>query len=277
MKDYSNQKKAIERIQECIFPIMCEIDRFCKEKGIRYFLCAGTCLGAARHQGFIPWDYDADIMFPRPDYERFLREYKNDPNRKYEIAALQIDPKWKRQFGRVWDGNTVLKHKNLQDIEVGACVDLFPIDGFPESGLARVFFLKRMRLLEFLAFNSEKVNYHAQEHLILLKKLLRVFLKPLGWRFFSLMMDKLALKYPYNTSKYAGVGIDPGYGKREIMDRSIFENSTLLPFNGVEMSVPADYKSYLTNLYGDYMKIPENAVEHCYMQIDDWELVFNKE
>lgn len=277
MKDFSEEKKTIARIQDCIFPILCEIDQFCRERNIRYFLCAGTCLGAVRHQGFIPWDYDADVMFPREDYERFIHEYSSDPNRKYDIGALEITGHWKRQFGRVWDKNTVLKHRNLQDVDVGACVDLFPIDGFPESGLAKTIYLKHMRLLEFLAFNSEKTNYHPQERFVAFKKLLRILLKPVGWRYFSSRMNRLAKKYPFNVSKQAGVGIDPGYGKREIMDRSIFERSTRLPFNGVELSVPEAYNSYLTNLYGDYMKVPEDAVEHCYMQIDDWELIFNKE
>lgn len=274
MDAYKKQQKAISRIQNVIFPILCEIDAFCRERDIHYFLCAGSCLGAIRHKGFIPWDYDADIMFPRDDYERFIYEYSSYTGRKYEIGALEINPNWKRQFGRVWDKKTVLKHKNLNDIEVGACVDLFPIDGFTDNNFLAIIYLKYMRLLEFLAFNVEKKNFHEKERYKLLKKALHFTLGPLGWRFFSNRMNRLAQKYPFSCSKYAGVWIDPHYGKREIMDRTIFERSTYMSFNGASFPVPASYDTYLTNLYGDYMSVPKGSVEHCYMQIDDWDIEF---
>ena len=277
MSDYTEQIKTIERIQKCIFPVLCEISDFCRDRKIRYFLCAGTCLGAVRHQGFIPWDYDADIMFPREDYERFVREYHAFPDRKYEIGELSIDPEWRRPFGRVWDKDTVLRHRNLQDSEVGACVDIFPIDGFPSGEFSRKIFIKRMRMLEALGFAAGKTQYHKGERFKLAKKLLHVMSKPFGWRFFSLRMHRLAKKYPIAKSKYCGVATAPDYGVREVMKRKVFADGIAIPFNGVAMFVPKEYDTYLTNLYGDYMSVPKGAKESSYRQIDDWELIFKKD
>lgn len=45
----------------------------CKEHNLKYFLLYGTLLGAVRHQGFIPWDDDIDIVLERKDYNVLCR------------------------------------------------------------------------------------------------------------------------------------------------------------------------------------------------------------
>ncbi len=52
--------------------ILDDIDRFFRERDLRYSLGYGTLLGAIRHKGFIPWDDDIDLIMPRPDYDLSL-------------------------------------------------------------------------------------------------------------------------------------------------------------------------------------------------------------
>lgn len=62
----------IRKLQQAILIIMDEIHRICQEHNITYSICGGTLLGAVRHEGFIPWDDDLDIMMIRSEYERFI-------------------------------------------------------------------------------------------------------------------------------------------------------------------------------------------------------------
>lgn len=68
-----------------------DIARVCDAHSIVYMLGGGSCLGAIRHKGYIPWDYDLDIMMPRESYERFLSLLANNAlGDKYEFDAPNI-------------------------------------------------------------------------------------------------------------------------------------------------------------------------------------------
>src|SRR5690242_19298460 len=62
---------TLRRVQLIELEILREFGRRCETESLRWLVIGGTALGAARHEGFIPWDDDIDVAMPRADYERF--------------------------------------------------------------------------------------------------------------------------------------------------------------------------------------------------------------
>ena len=63
----------IADLQEKMLGLLCELIRVCEENQLTYWACGGTCIGALRHDGFIPWDDDLDVYMPRDDYEKLWK------------------------------------------------------------------------------------------------------------------------------------------------------------------------------------------------------------
>lgn len=58
--------------QLALLEILKRFTTFLDEKGIEYWLYAGTLIGAIRHKGFVPWDDDIDIAMTRENYKKTL-------------------------------------------------------------------------------------------------------------------------------------------------------------------------------------------------------------
>lgn len=63
-----NNDQELKQIQ---IEMLREFIKICKDNDLRYFLLGGSCLGAVRHKGYIPWDDDIDVGMPRSDYKNF--------------------------------------------------------------------------------------------------------------------------------------------------------------------------------------------------------------
>ena len=67
-------KEQLGELQSVELDIFKSFVEVCEQLGVRYYLLAGTLLGAVRHKGFIPWDDDIDVGILREDYENFLEK-----------------------------------------------------------------------------------------------------------------------------------------------------------------------------------------------------------
>ena len=65
-------EKDLRAYQSAVVPILTDIHEAAEKAGTHYHLEAGSLLGAIRHNGFIPWDNDADVLMLFDELEKFF-------------------------------------------------------------------------------------------------------------------------------------------------------------------------------------------------------------
>ena len=249
---------TLDEVKTVELQMLREIDAFCRKHDIRYSLAYGTLLGAIRHHGFIPWDDDIDIMLPRDDYERFLREYPRSPGHRYRIDCAYYTSRSTRCFAKVTDPRTLL-HEKSGNPPTGIFMDVFPIDGMVGSDRWQDLCY---RLAHFFGtMLGYKYSWHkVSRRFLLLKYPLRLLAWILPGRFFHWAATGIPRGwFAFRCSKFAGCWWVRYGWRRERLPRKIFEEFTDLDFEGLTVRGISAWHDYLANLYGDYMKLPPES------------------
>ena len=232
-------------------------DSVCREHNLTYFLSGGTLLGAVRHQGFIPWDDDVDVMMPRPDYNRLL-EIASQASTERFVFLSRTEGSYETPYLRVMDTHTVVMQNGYLDQSVPHLfLDIFPIEGLPDNEKACRAFYKKMRAYDIMYQSVRKVKFRENERLQWLKTCVHYFARITGgtsaW---CRRFDRAAQKIPFGTTKHSGVCLIAHYGFRECMPAEVFNDTVNVTFEGMEFPAPVGYDRYLSGLYRNYMQLP---------------------
>lgn len=277
MKNRMNSisKNKLRDLQMMQLEMLKVLDQICRKHDIHYSLFAGTALGAVRHQGFIPWDDDLDVVMLREDYEKFLLVAPDEVGEDYFIQK-EFSEHWPMQFSKMRKNQTAFIERYIpKDLEIhmGVYIDIFPCDNLYER--------KAGQLLQFIA--SKVLIAHALDcrgYLTdsKLKKMFLVVSRVLPW--------KLCRRLCILKSRADSSQVHVFLGAASKMSHSVFprawiENTVQMKFEDGYFPVSANYDDLLTTLYGDYMTpTPEDErvykvhgeivdLEHSYTEYRD--------
>lgn len=249
----------LPKLHNCQMIIAREIKRICDENNIKYFIIAGTLLGAVRHGGFIPWDDDMDIGMLREDYEKFIKIAKTDLGEDFFLQTTETDENYGFPFAKILLKGTVLVEASAgSNAKKGIFVDVFPFEYIPDSDELRekhnksTYFYKRL-LLAKLNYNVAAKNEYVKRTVYFILKIMASFYSH------DKLVDKLESEITrYNGTKTADiVNIGGAYGyKKETIKSEWVRETVEIPFEDMTISAPVDYIKYLEKFYGDYMTPP---------------------
>lgn len=246
-ENYEYRKMDLREIQQESIEIMKYIRDFCDDKGIRYFLSYGALIGAVRHGGCIPWDDDIDVLMPWKDYIRFCKEFPN--NEKYKVFSMYGNNNSNEsicniKITKVISRDTVTEMFNFPlHTRRGVCVDIFPMNGYPDDELERKKYdieLKNLGVI-WMREVARKIgtdSFDISNYTKLWKKL-----------------EEAMTRYDYYSSNYVGSVACAPYN-HSIAPKDKYEEPSKITFEGEIFDAPHDVDYVLRETYGDYMVMP---------------------
>lgn len=238
INDENSKKEMLDMLNE--------IERIANVAGFTYYLAYGSALGAIRHQGFIPWDNDIDIIIDINQYEDFCNMINELIDNNYEVKTFYLDSNYDSLKARVSRKN--LNHTFLH-------VDIFPMVGTPDSKVGRKIFSK-ISYFNYRCFFFKKMDPKINYNQNILKRFIaytiKFLLSPLPAKLFIKIFNNLSKRFPMGTSKKI-YNICGSYGDKEFIDKNWLREPTYVKFENKQFPIPKEWDKYLTHLYSDYM------------------------
>lgn len=250
-------KKSKRDLQLKILEMAKYLDEFCKKYDIQYYIAYGSCLGAVRHKGFIPWDDDMDIAMTEDNYNKFVEKFEKYGNKDiYYLQTPEKEENYYLSFSKIRDITTTLIEEGNKDknIVYGVYIDIFPLVGIPKNKLQRNI-LKINRAL-MLSANTNVINNK------IMRSISKLIIKIFGKKRVIKYCQKRC--YKYKTSDYdEWLSLCDGDGfELNLLNKNIYGKPLYVKFEDTKLPIPREYDVYLKHIYGDYMKIPsEEEIE----------------
>lgn len=240
MNDYSfvdrtqMQRLTQEEVKSEMIRVLEHLKDVCDAHHLKYYLFAGTLLGAVRHKGFIPWDDDIDVLVEIKDMKKLSEILKNDPEFSM-VAAFDDSDYYDDEMAVMFSNRYVVDSNHFpMQYSAGITIDVFSLFGVPD---------KEEEINEFLDGYKE----------LDMKRWSVLYDREKCQEMSNKIYDYLC-QYDFYKSKY--VASTANQYTKSVAPQEYYLNSALYDFEGMKLCGPSNYDYILRKIYGDYMVLP---------------------
>jgi len=257
----------LQQVEFDLFRIFAET---CEKLNLNYFLVCGSALGAKRHGGFIPWDDDLDVGMYREDYNKFIELAPPLLPEGIFLQNYHSDPEYRNIFSKLRNSNTTYIEKTVQHLNInhGIYIDVFPLDGYPQSALEQKWLAFEMKYYVYALLSGFSKSTSLKGTLANLP--FRMLGYPRRVKQTLMKYESVISKYPIKDTKLV-CNHGTWYGKRNYIPKEFYGKGSVISFEGYPAKVPEDIENYLKTLFGDWQTPPppEKQRGHHFYEICD--------
>lgn len=268
------ENQSLRKLQLIEIEVLDEFVRICEKYHLKYYLMFGTLLGAIRHNGFIPWDDDIDVVMPRKDFEFFCRIASKETGKEFVIDYYYTDKNYLDASAKLRMKNTVYAtewHKRFDYISYGCWIDIFPLDNLSNIHSFHYF---------LQAFINKRIVDKLVHHRMLKRKgglniknrIISTLTKAVPAKFWFKLRNYLCQCDRNEKSRYLSCMLLPYPAKLLVFNRVDFKEATQVKFENKYYDVPCGWEKVLRHLYGDYMRMPPKEQRVYKHEPFEWKL-----
>ncbi len=251
-------REELKRMHAFLLEDLKWFDERCRNYGISYSLAYGTLLGAVRHEGFIPWDDDLDLIMTRENYDKMMSLSDGFRDGFRRLENYRTDPKLPIIYGHLADSRASVYHKDSPQARRNLHIDISVCDRISDVSPRRLKArsLHALFLTRLFAFRRGQVSTGGSS------KLLKTTVLKIGKLMFSGCSDekleKKILKAAGTDSKgslMAPVASPYGFVE-ELLPAEYYEETVYRRFEDTSAPIFSRCDEMLRKRYGDYLTLP---------------------
>lgn len=250
--NYNPEGSLMRTLQYRMLDMLLYFDSVCKQLGIVYYIDAGTCLGAVRHGGFIPWDDDLDVVIDRKDYSKLCDYMIKHPHPQYVLHNHDTDPNYYWGWAKIRDlKSKSTYHGPFQDVANQESILKY-------TGVAMDIFVYSDHVIPVVNYVLHGLHKH-----VTLKHLIKnhpTMAKGMYFIFFKVLKPIAnVIGLMFSRKRFCGHDYLGNNVVHRFLKKKIFPLKPIM-FEGHEFMIPHDHDYFLSTYYNHWEHLPPKSV-----------------